>query len=175
MTRRRSGRAWRGRRASSRFRAPAAFALAVSWVALTLACGGAGEPSESAGTIDASAPVIALPPGFTQAQLDDGREAYHGVGLCFSCHAPNGRGGFLGPDLTDAEWFHIDGSVVQIAGIIAGGVATPVGYPEPMPAMGGSELSDTAIQNLALYVWTLSQGDKGSGSQGDKGPGGAGS
>lgn len=106
---------------------------------------------------------VELPQGFTQEDFLAGQEVYSGAGLCFSCHAPNGRGGFLGPDLTDKEWVHIDGSIDQIAGIIAGGVGTPVGFPEPMPAMGGSELGDTAIRSLALYVWTLSQGEDASG------------
>ena len=132
-----------------------------------LACGGAGDSSAS----DAEQPdppaqlepsserdvaVPTLPAGFTEADYEEGREAYHGPGLCFSCHAPNGRGGFLGPDLTDGEWFNISRSVDEIAGIIAGGVSEPFDYPEPMPAMGGSELGAQAIRNLALYVWTLS-------------------
>jgi putative heme-binding domain-containing protein len=46
-----------------------------------------------------SAPAIDFPPA---GNLNAGREIFFGSGGCAKCHAIAGRGGFLGPDLTDA-------------------------------------------------------------------------
>src|SRR5262249_23367239 len=46
-----------------------------------------------------SAPAIDFPPA---GNLNAGRESFFGWGGCARGHAMEGRGGFLGPDLTDA-------------------------------------------------------------------------
>jgi len=74
---------------------------------------------------------------------------------CVSCHGTDGKGSPLGPDLTSGHWLWGDGSVAAIAHTITVGVPKPKAYGEPMPPMGGAQLSPAQLSALAAYVWAL--------------------
>jgi cbb3-type cytochrome c oxidase subunit III len=85
-----------------------------------------------------------------------GQKVFEGKGNCHVCHGKNAKGTPLGPDLTDAEWLNVDGTLAAITRVIRAGVAKPVKYPAPMPAMGGAKLSEAEISAVAAYVKALS-------------------
>lgn len=95
-----------------------------------------------------------LPPGVTQAMVDEGARLFATV--CVACHGPGGRNGAGGPVLADNQWIHIDGSYEQIVRIITTGVAQPRQYPAPMPPRGGGNFTDEQVRALAAYVYALS-------------------
>lgn len=90
------------------------------------------------------------------ADAQQGRAIFQGKGNCVSCHGVDGRGTPLGPDLTDAEWLNIDGSLDSIRALIRAGVPKPKKYVAPMPAMGGAKLSPAELDAVARYVLELS-------------------
>jgi mono/diheme cytochrome c family protein len=109
-----------------------------------------------------TSPLIAqrsdsLPAGVTAAVIADGQKIYAGPGLCSACHGPQAKGiNGLGPNLTDAEWLHSNGTydalVVQITtGVPANKSKSGVA----MPPKGGAALSDAQIRAVAAYVWSL--------------------
>lgn len=102
---------------------------------------------------------VVLAPGVTQAQFDQGEALFAGRGGCQACHGQGGSGGMLGPNLTDDQWLHVAApDVPALASVIRAGVADPVEYPGPMPAMGGASLTEEQIEALAGYVASLSGG-----------------
>ena len=118
----------------------------------------AADAAPGAGEAEAPEETVALAPGVTQEQFDQGREAFSGAG-CGACHGPDGTGGQLAPDLTDGQWLHVSGpDLEELAGVIRNGVAQPVEHPAPMPAMGGANLTDEQIEAMAAYVASLSAG-----------------
>lgn len=149
--------------------------LLVALVAFGLAACGGDSSAESAGaaeTPSAEAAEVAggetaaseampqeLPEGVTQAMVDEGKAIYNGAGICMSCHGPNGEGiPNLGANLTDDEWLHIDGSYESIIQNILNGVtAQESSSGVPMPAKGGTAITDEQVRAVAAYVWTLSQ------------------
>jgi mono/diheme cytochrome c family protein len=65
----------------------------------------------------ASQPVASYFP--LEAPQDSlGKAVYTGKGNCHVCHGVDAKGGPLGPNLTDAEWLHIDGKVESIADLV---------------------------------------------------------
>jgi glucose/arabinose dehydrogenase/mono/diheme cytochrome c family protein len=113
------------------------------------------KPEATSG--NAAGPV---PPGATQEMVALGNRIYHGeVGgaSCAGCHGASGKGSPIGPDLTDKKWLWSDGSYPGIAKTIQDGVPQPKEYRNPMPAMGGAQLTDDQVKALAAYVWTESQ------------------
>lgn len=78
-----------------------------------------------------------------------GKELYDGSGLCFSCHKPD-LGGMIGPDLTDACWYHSMGDLEGVAGTIAAGVLD-----KGMPPKGGSSITDAEITYVSKYVLSM--------------------
>jgi len=110
----------------------------------------------SAGTSGAGAPAAIT---ITPEMIAEGRTLYTGAGRCGVCHGPMGRGGRLGPNLTDDTWIWVDTAQdfhTQVFNIIKNGVPearqTAGGI---MPAMGGGSLTDVQIHALAAYVATL--------------------
>jgi mono/diheme cytochrome c family protein len=144
--------------------------LALAAVLVLSACAGdAGEqdtPAADADTGAATAPAPAqpapgasvdLPEGVTQEMVAQGEQIFNQQ-ICFSCHGADGVGTPLGPVLTDQEWLNTDGSYDGIMNVVRTGVAEPVQYPAPMPAMGGIQLSDEQIGQVAAYVYSISHG-----------------
>ena len=146
--------------------------LALAAVLILSACAGdAGDqdaPAADADTGAAPAPPAQqtpqstvgssdLPEGVTQEMVAQGEQIFNQQ-ICFSCHGANGVGTPLGPVLTDQEWLNTDGSYEGIMDIVRTGVAEPVQHPSPMPPMGGLQLSDEQVRQVAAYVYALSHG-----------------
>ena len=95
------------------------------------------------------------------AMIALGDSVFHGTvgaALCYVCHGPAGKGVTgLGPNLTDKEWLHGDGSAAFIEKIVTEGVAKPKKLPAPMPPKGGGQLTDPQIKAVAVYVHSLGQ------------------
>jgi glucose/arabinose dehydrogenase/mono/diheme cytochrome c family protein len=101
---------------------------------------------------------LTAPPGTTPAMVALGSRVYHGLdggATCSGCHGPDAKGTPLGPDLTANKWLWSNGSYAGIAATIAQGVAQPKQYRQPMPAMGGAQLSSDQVMAVAAYVWAL--------------------
>ena len=116
-----------------------------------------GKPPE--GTNPDAGAKLPVPPGASADMVALGNRVFHGeVGgaPCTGCHGGDGAGTPLGPDLTHNQWQWSDGSVAGIAAIITQGVMQPKQYREPMPPLGGAQLSPDQVKSLAAYVWGLS-------------------
>ena len=65
----------------------------------------------------------------------------------------------VGPDLTDADWLHINGDYTEIVALIFRGVpADQSKSGVPMLPKGGSQLTDEQVRAVASYVWKMSHG-----------------
>jgi mono/diheme cytochrome c family protein len=108
-----------------------------------------------------AAPAVAqakLPAGVTPAMVEKGKAVYKGTGLCFACHGPEAKGA-VGPNLADKEWIHVkDGDYAGLVGIITKGITAAEAKTGkgPMPAKGGSQITDEDVKAVAAYVWSLS-------------------
>lgn len=119
----------------------------------------AAAPEAGAEATEADAMPQELPEGVTAAMVEEGKGIYNGAGICMSCHGAAGEGiPNLGADLTDDEWIHVDGSYEQIVeNIMTGVTAQESSSGVPMPAKGGTAITDDQVKAVAAYVWTLSQ------------------
>ena len=130
------------------------------------ACGGEEGGDEGAGEAADSAPVASAPaaPAPTTAAAGGGAEAgaqvFNAAGNCYTCHGPNGVGTALAPNLTDAEWINFPArpSADEVMNLVRTGGPQPKQHPAPMPPMGGAQLTDQQIQDVAQYVLSLSAG-----------------
>jgi glucose/arabinose dehydrogenase len=105
-----------------------------------------------------AAGALPAPPGATPEQVALGSRIFAGQvasAPCTGCHGTDGKGSPLGPDLTSGHWLWGDGSVAAITHTITVGVLKPKAYGEPMPPMGGADLSPAQLSALAAYVWAL--------------------
>jgi mono/diheme cytochrome c family protein len=134
-----------------------------------LACGGGDDMNGDAGapdTMSATPPATTTPPaataqlpdGVTQEMVTAGQQVFSGTGICFTCHGTDGTGTPLAPNLTDQTWINIEGGYDQIVQVVTNGVPQPVEHPGPMPPMGGAQLTEQQIREVAAYVYTLSHG-----------------
>ncbi|MBR9990840.1 MAG: cytochrome c [Gemmatimonadetes bacterium] len=140
--------------------------LAVAAAVVLSACGGdAGDdapavdtgtpaPAQPASTVGAN---VVLPEGVTPEMVAQGAQIFNRQ-ICMSCHGMNGVGSVLGPALTDQEWLNSDGSYESIINVVRTGVPQPVQFAAAMPPMGGIQLSDEQIRQVAAYVYALSHG-----------------
>jgi mono/diheme cytochrome c family protein len=97
-----------------------------------------------------------LPAGVTQAMVDKGNEIYHKQGLCYACHGQDAKG-LVGPNLTDDVWLHSKGSYEELVAQVTKGVTKEESKSGvPMPAKGGSSISDDDVKAVAAYVYSLS-------------------
>ena len=97
-----------------------------------------------------------LPAGVTQAMVDKGNEVFHKQGLCYACHGQDAKG-LVGPNLTDDVWLHSKGSFEELVVQVAKGVTKEESKSGvPMPAKGGSSISDDDVKAVAAYVFSLS-------------------
>jgi cbb3-type cytochrome c oxidase subunit III len=98
----------------------------------------------------------AAPAAVTPAAIAKGDSIFHKAGLCYACHGSNAQGA-VGPNLTDAEWLHSDGSYDAIVATVMSGVpAEKAKKGVPMPSKGGSSISDEDVKAVAAYVYSLS-------------------
>ena len=71
-------------------------------------------------------------------------------------HGANAQGA-VGPNLTDAEWIHSDGSYDAIVKQVTTGVPKEQSKSGiPMPPKGGSTITDDEVKAVAAYVYSLS-------------------
>jgi cbb3-type cytochrome c oxidase subunit III len=107
------------------------------------------------GTGQAAAQEQAAPAGVTPAAIAKGDTIFHQTGLCYACHGSNAEGA-VGPNLTDAEWLHGDGSYDMIVATVTSGVpAQKAKTGVAMPPKGGSAISDEDVKAVAAYVYSL--------------------
>jgi cbb3-type cytochrome c oxidase subunit III len=107
------------------------------------------------GTGHAVAQEKAAPAGVTPAAIAKGDTIFHKAGLCYACHGSNAEGA-VGPNLTDAEWLHGDGSYDMIVATVTSGVpADKAKKGIAMPPKGGSSISDEDVKAVAAYVYSL--------------------
>ena len=98
----------------------------------------------------------AAPAGVTPAAIAQGDSVFHKDGLCYACHGSKAEGA-VGPNLTDGEWLHGDGSYDFLVATITSGVpADKAKKGIPMPPKGGSSISDEQVKAVAAYVYSLS-------------------
>jgi mono/diheme cytochrome c family protein len=111
----------------------------------------AGEPAQPAApTVGAN---VQLPEMVAQGQQLFNQQ------ICWTCHGQNATGGALAPALNDQEWLNSDGSYESILQVIHTGVPSPVQYTtSPMPPMGGAQLTEEQMRQLAAYVYAVSRG-----------------
>jgi mono/diheme cytochrome c family protein len=96
------------------------------------------------------------PAAVTPAAIALGDSLFHSKGNCYACHGANAQGA-VGPNLTDAEWIHSDGSYDAIVKQITTGVTAEESKSKiPMPPKGGSQITDDEVKAVAAYVYSLS-------------------
>lgn len=123
----------------------------VGVLALGVAVGAGAVDGRGTGTWgDVGVPAV--------AQDSVGRAIFVGKGMCQACHGPAGKGTPLAPDLTDAEWLNVEGTLEQVIELVKKGVAKPKKHPAPMPPMGGGQLTDEEVAAVSRYVLSLSAG-----------------
>jgi cbb3-type cytochrome c oxidase subunit III len=101
-------------------------------------------------------PTPAAGAALVAAQDTTGKAIFTGKGICYACHGADAKGTPLAPNLTDATWLNVDGTLASIVTIVKEGVAAPKEHPAPMPPMGGAQLTEAEIQAVAQYVFSLS-------------------
>jgi cbb3-type cytochrome c oxidase subunit III len=102
-------------------------------------------------------PAVAQDPaGVTPTAIALGDSLFHSKGNCYACHGANAQG-TVGPNLTDADWIHSDGSYDAIVKQITTGVTAEESKSKvPMPPKGGSQITDDEVKAVAAYVYSLS-------------------
>lgn len=111
----------------------------------------------SAAVLVATPAAAQAPAAVTPAAIAQGDSIYHTRGNCYACHGANAQGA-VGPNLTDAEWIHSDGSYDAIVKQITSGVPAAESKSKiPMPPKGGSQITDDEVKAVAAYVYSLSQ------------------
>jgi mono/diheme cytochrome c family protein len=102
-------------------------------------------------------PALAqAPAAVTPALIAQGDSIFHSKGNCYACHGANAQGA-VGPNLTDAEWIHSDGSYDAIVKQVTTGV--PQNESKSgimMPPKGGSSITGDEVKAVAAYVYSLS-------------------
>ncbi len=109
-----------------------------------------------AAVLGARPAVAQAPAAVTPAAVALGDSLFHSKGNCYACHGANAQGA-VGPNLTDAEWIHNDGSYDAIVKQITTGVTAEQSKSKiPMPPKGGSQITDDEVKAVAAYVYSLS-------------------
>lgn len=98
----------------------------------------------------------AAPAAVTPAAIAAGDSIFHKSGNCYACHGANAQG-LVGPNLTDAEWVHGDGSFDMVVATVTKGITKEESKTGViMPAKGGATLTDDQVKQVAAYVYSLS-------------------
>jgi len=107
----------------------------------------------------AAATLLPVAAGSSRQMVELGAEVFHGRAGgagCEGCHGSDASGTPLGPPLLGHRWLWGDGSYQSIEQIIRQGVPQPKQYRDPMPPMGGAQLSEEQLAAVAAYVWGVS-------------------
>jgi mono/diheme cytochrome c family protein len=108
-----------------------------------------------AAALGASPALAQTPAAVTPAAITQGDSIFHSKGNCYACHGANAQGA-VGPNLTDAEWIHSDGSYDAIVKQITTGVPKEESKSGiPMAPKGGSTITDDEVKAVAAYVYSL--------------------
>ena len=137
-------------------------ALIVTLTVATVACSHSTSATSSA-TAPSPAPAAAakpaMPAGVTAAMIAAGDSIFNNRS-CKNCHLVGGVGGPRGPNLTDSQWIHVDGSYDSIIKLVTTGFTkaeqVDAQYPFSMNPRGGVSLTDDQIRAVAAYVYSLS-------------------
>ncbi len=102
---------------------------------------------------------LPAPPGIAPDQVALGDRIFHGEagGTCVGCHGSNAGGTPLAPSLVGGHWLWGDGSLQSIEQTVENGVLQPKKYRDPMPPMGGAQLSPSQVTAVSAYVWALNR------------------
>jgi cytochrome c5 len=134
-------------------------ALLGALAAMTIACSRSNPSATSSSTAPAPAARPAMPPGVTAAMISSGDSIFNNRS-CKNCHLVGGVGGPRGPNLTDAQWIHIDGSYDSIVKLVTTGFTkaeqVDKQYQFSMNPRGGVNLTDDQIRAVSAYVYSLS-------------------
>jgi mono/diheme cytochrome c family protein len=113
-------------------------------------------PLALAAVLGARSAVAQAPAAVTPAAIAEGDSIFHSKGNCYACHGTNAQGA-VGPNLTDAEWIHSDGSYDAIVKqVTTGGPQAESKSGIAMPPKGGSTITDDEVKAVAAYVYSLS-------------------
>jgi cytochrome c5 len=136
--------------------------LVIAVATMTVACHARSASSASSASTapsPARAAKPAMPPGVTAAMIASGDSIFNNRS-CKNCHLVGGVGGPRGPNLTDSQWIHIDGSYDAIVNLVTTGFTkaeqVDKDYQFSMNPRGGVNLSDADIRAVAAYVYSLS-------------------
>jgi mono/diheme cytochrome c family protein len=138
-------------------------AMAAAVVVALAACGGDGAdaPADTGAAPGAPQAVpgagVDLPEGVTLDMVAQGKTIFE-TSTCWTCHGMDAAGGPLAPSLRDQDWLNSDGSFEGIVQVVREGVPEPREYPGLMPPMGGAQLTEEQIQQVAAYVYAISHG-----------------
>ena len=102
-----------------------------------------------------------VPEGATMEMVQAGDKIFHGQGNCYTCHGVDAKGTQLAPNQTDSIWINIDGTYQSIIQTVKTGVPTPKEHPAPMPPMGGAQLTDEQVKEVAAYIYAISHPKQG--------------
>ena len=106
--------------------------------------------------IPIAAPALAA--ASDPATIERGAAIYR-EGTCPVCHQWEGQGNRRGPDLTDDDWLHGDGSLTAVRKAIETGFRHGAGRrfrgKYEMWPLGGMELDQPDVDALTAYVWSL--------------------
>jgi cytochrome c5 len=133
--------------------------FAIPLVLAIAACSRAAPSTAASSSAPAPAAKPAMPPGVTATMIASGDSIFNNRS-CKNCHLVGGVGGPRGPNLTDAQWVHIDGSYDAIVKLVTTGFTkaeqVDKQYQFSMNPRGGVNLSDDQIRAVAAYVYSLS-------------------
>lgn len=109
-----------------------------------------------AGVVGRTAAQEPAPAAAPAATIAKGDSVFHTTGMCYACHGTNAQG-TVGPNLTDKEWIHGDGSIEMITATVTSGIPKENSKSGiMMPPKGGSSISDEDVKAVAAYVYSLS-------------------
>ncbi len=98
------------------------------------------------------------PPGIAPDEIALGSRIFQGEaagGTCAGCHGSNAKGSPLAPSLVNHQWLWGNGSLQSIEQTVENGVTQPKKYRDPMPPLGGAQLTPPQVKAVAAYVWAL--------------------
>lgn len=126
------------------------------WIRLAVLAGIVATMRTVPAAAQAKPAAPAAPAAVTAAAITAGDSIFHGAGNCYACHGANAQG-LVGPNLTDAEWIHGDGSYDFIVATVTKGIAKEESKSGIlMPPKGGSTITDDQVKQVAAYVYSLS-------------------